>query len=67
MNRSCTKCDKNVAKKKAGTTFRSSTVNLPNGGHAKTGRFPWALRGNTQFGDLAPYDHRLGTKRSIVG
>ncbi len=43
------------------------TVNLPNGGRAKTGRFPLALRGDAQFGDLAPRDHRLGTKRSIVG
>jgi hypothetical protein len=67
MNRSCTKSDKNVAKKKTGTTSRDGTVNFPNGGHAKTGRFPWVLRGNAQFGDLAPYDHRLGTKRSIVG
>ena len=34
---------------------------------AKTGGFPLALRGDTQFGDLAPGDHRLGKKRSIVG
>jgi hypothetical protein len=43
------------------------TVNLPNGGRAKTGFYPLALRGDAQFGDLAPHDHRLGTKRSIVG
>ena len=42
-------------------------VNLPNGGHAKTGIYPLALRGDTRFGDLAPHDHRLGTKRAIVG
>jgi hypothetical protein len=39
---------------------------LPSGGHAKTGRFPLALRGDAQFGDLAPHDDRSGTKRSIV-
>jgi len=44
----------------------NGTVNLPNGGRAKTGGFPLALRGDTQFGDLAPGDHRLGTKRAIV-
>ena len=43
------------------------TVNLPNGGRAKTGSYPLALRGDAQFGDLAPGDHRLGTKRAIVG
>jgi hypothetical protein len=43
------------------------TVNLPTGGRVKTGRFPLALRGDAQFGDLAPGSHRLGTKRSIVG
>ena len=43
------------------------TVNLPNGGRVKTGRYPLALRGDAQFGDLAPGSHRLGTKRSIVG
>jgi hypothetical protein len=42
------------------------TVNVPTGGPAKTGRFPLALRGDAQFGDLAPGDHRPGTKRSIV-
>ena len=42
------------------------TVNLPNGGPAKTGGFPLALRGDAQFGDLAPDDHRLGTKRPIA-
>ena len=42
------------------------TVNLPTGNCAKTGRYPLALRGYTQFGDLAPRDHRLRTKRSIV-
>ena len=47
------------------------TVNLPNSGRAKTGGFPLALRGDARFGDLAPGDHRLGTKRvripAIVG
>ncbi|MCX7329883.1 MAG: hypothetical protein NTW00_17785 [Hyphomicrobiales bacterium] len=42
------------------------TVNLPNGGRTKTGRFPLALRSDAQFGDFAPRDHRLGTKRAIV-
>jgi hypothetical protein len=42
------------------------TVNLPNVGRAKTGNFPLALRSDAQFGDLAPRDHRLGTKRAIV-
>ena len=42
------------------------TVNLPNGGRAKTEGFPLALRGDAQFSDLAPGDHRLGTKRAIV-
>jgi hypothetical protein len=42
------------------------TVNLPNGGRAKTGGFPLALRGDAQFGDLARRDHRFGTKRAIV-
>jgi hypothetical protein len=46
---------------------RKGTVNLPTGGRVKTGRFPLALRGDARFGDLAPGDHRLGTKRSIVG
>gem|GEM_PF-5614223 len=27
----------------------SGSVNVPNGGHAKTGRFPLALRGDAQF------------------
>jgi hypothetical protein len=44
----------------------TGTVNLPTGSCAKTGRYPLALRGYTQFGDLAPRDHRLRTKRSIV-
>jgi hypothetical protein len=44
----------------------AGTVNLPTGSCAKTGRYPLALRGYTQFGDLAPRDHRLRTKRSIV-
>jgi len=47
-------------------TLPSGTVNLPTGNCAKTGRYPLALRGYTQFGDLAPRDHRLRTKRSIV-
>jgi hypothetical protein len=42
------------------------TVNLPNGGRPKMGRFPLALRGDARFGDFAPDDHRLGTKRAIV-
>jgi hypothetical protein len=29
-------------------------------------RYPLALRGDTRFGDPAPRDHRLGTKRAIV-
>ena len=32
------------------------TVNLPNGGRAKTGSFPLALRGDARFGDLVPHD-----------
>jgi hypothetical protein len=56
--------------------MRPGPVNLPNGGHAKTGRFslapfPWrcplALRGGARFGDLAPHDDRPGTKRPIAG
>jgi hypothetical protein len=46
--------------------YSLGTVNLPNGGRAKMGLFPVALRGDTQFGDYAPRDHRLGTKRAIV-
>jgi hypothetical protein len=42
-------------------------VNLPNGGHAKTGCCPLAFRGDAWFGDLAPHDDRAGTKRSIAG
>jgi len=50
----------------------AGAVNLPTGGRAKTGalfpwRFPLALRGDARFGDLAPRDHRPGTKRPIVG
>ena len=45
----------------------SGPVNLPNGGHTKTGSFPLALRGDAQSGDPAPGSHRPGTKRSIVG
>jgi hypothetical protein len=43
----------------------SGTVNFSTGGHAKTGRFPLALRGDAQFG-VAPGNHRPGTKPSIV-
>jgi hypothetical protein len=32
---------------------RGGTVNLPNGGRAKTEHFPLALRGDAQFGGLA--------------
>jgi hypothetical protein len=32
----------------------------------RRGAFPLALRGDARFGDLAPGDHRLGTKRAIV-
>ncbi|MCX7342512.1 MAG: hypothetical protein NT037_18885 [Hyphomicrobiales bacterium] len=46
--------------------YLKGTVNVLNGGHAKTGRFRWALRGDARFGDLAPHDHRPGTKRSIA-
>ena len=41
-------------------------VNLLTAGHAKTGRFPLALRGDARFGDLAPHDDRPGTKRPIA-
>ena len=46
-------------------------VNLPNGGHAKTGRFSLgafrlALRGDARLGDLALHDDRPGTKRPIA-
>jgi len=48
-------------------TSLKGTVNLLTAGRAKTGVFPLALRGDAQFGDLAPAHHRrLGTKRSIV-
>jgi hypothetical protein len=36
---------------------------VPTRGRAKMGRVPLALRGDAQFGDLAPRDHRLGSKR----
>jgi hypothetical protein len=61
-------------------TPKGGTVNVPDGGHAKTGNFPWrfppgtfpwrfslALRGCTRFGDLVPDDDRRGTKRPIAG
>ena len=48
------------------TAISDGAVNLPSGGHAKTGGFPLALRGDARFGDPAPHDDRLGTKRSIA-
>ncbi len=42
-------------------------VKLPNAAREETEIPLRELCGVAEFGDLAPYDHRLGTKRSIVG
>ena len=58
------------------TAIGDGAVNLPSGGRAKTGGFPWrfspgafplALRGGARVGDLAPHDHRPGSQRPIAG
>ena len=42
-------------------------VKLPNAAREEAEIPLRGLRGVAEFGDLAPCDHRLGTKRSIVG
>ena len=46
---------------------KEGIVKLPNAAREEA-EIPlrW-LCGVAEFGDLVPYDHRLGTKRSIVG
>ena len=45
----------------------AGTVNLSRNGRNKAESSPARLCGVTQLDNFAPCDHRLGTKRSIVG